>query len=95
MITDFTEFHCFYFPVQLHLAVVIQTVDNLKINYGDKEEYKHSDLAGHIIKCAHKERDFLGLGFPEIIYRKVLAIELNKAGINFQRELEVSAFYRD
>lgn len=38
---------------------------------------------------------FLGNGFQEFIYQRALAIELDKAGLNFQRELEVPIFYKD
>jgi len=38
---------------------------------------------------------FLGFGFQEVIYQRALAIELTKAGLNFQREIEVPIFYKD
>ena len=59
------------------------------------EDYKHSELTGKIIGCAMQVHSFLGCGFQEIIYQRALAIELTRAGLNFQRELEASIFYKD
>ena len=59
------------------------------------KEYKHSDLTGKIIGCAMQVHSFLGCGFQEAIYQRALAIELAKAGLNFQRELSVPIFYKD
>lgn len=36
---------------------------------------------------------FLGNGFPEVIYQRSLAIELEKSNIIFKRELEQDIFY--
>jgi GxxExxY protein len=59
------------------------------------EEYKHSELTGKIIGCAMQVHSFLGCGFQEFIYQRALAIELYRAGLKFQRELEVLIFYKD
>ncbi|HEY5328001.1 MAG TPA: GxxExxY protein, partial [Mucilaginibacter sp.] len=59
------------------------------------KEYKHSELTGKIIGCAMQVHSFLGCGFQEVIYQRALAIEMVKAGLSFQRELEQSIFYRD
>ena len=37
----------------------------------------------------------LGNGFQEVIYQRCLAIELEKAGILFGREIEQTIFYND
>ncbi|MDF2431645.1 MAG: hypothetical protein JWP44_1276 [Mucilaginibacter sp.] len=37
----------------------------------------------------------MGNGFQEVIYQRALAIELAKADLNFQRELEVAIYYKD
>ncbi len=55
--------------------------------------YKYSDLTEKIIGCAMRVHSFLGNGFPEVIYQKSLAIELEKSGIIFKRELEQDIFY--
>ena len=41
---------------------------------------------------AHKA---LGNGFQEVIYQRALEIEMNYAGIAFQREFEMPIFYRN
>ena len=38
--------------------------------------------------CAMKVHNTLGNGFQEVIYQRCLAIELQKAGLNFGREIE-------
>ena len=40
-----------------------------------------------------KVHSTLGNGFQEIIYQRCLAIELQKAGLNFDREVEQPIFY--
>lgn len=35
----------------------------------------------------------LGNGFQEVIYQRALAIEMRKAGLNFQREFEMDIYY--
>ena len=37
---------------------------------------------------------FLGNGFQEVIYQRALAIEMEHAGLNFEREKEMDIFYR-
>ena len=51
-------------------------------------------LTYDIIGCAMKVHNSLGNGFQEVIYQRCLAIELQHAGIEFQREVEQSIFYR-
>ena len=43
--------------------------------------------------CAMKVHNTLGNGFQEVIYQRCLAIELNKVGLNFGREVEQIIFY--
>ncbi|OQX02672.1 MAG: GxxExxY protein [Desulfobacteraceae bacterium IS3] len=43
--------------------------------------------------CAMKVHNTLGNGFQEVIYQRCLAIELERAGLNFTRETEQSIFY--
>lgn len=56
--------------------------------------YKLSALTGKVIGCAMKVHTILGSGFQEVIYQRALAIELELAGINFQREFEMQIYYR-
>lgn len=43
--------------------------------------------------CAMKVHNTLGNGFQEVIYQRCLAIELRKAGLEFEREKEQTIFY--
>jgi GxxExxY protein len=60
-----------------------------------KEDYKHSDITGRIIGCAMKVHRTLGNGFHEAIYQRCLAIEMQKQGLVFERELERTIFYEN
>ena len=57
------------------------------------EKYKHSDVTGKIIGCAMKVHSTLGNGFQEVIYQRCLAIEMEKQGLGFARELEMTIYY--
>jgi len=59
----------------------------------EKSIYKHSDLTGKIIGCAMKVHSTLGNGFQEVIYQRCLAIEMEKQGLKFARELTMTIFY--
>ncbi len=58
-----------------------------------KEEYKYSEITSKIIGCAMKVHSVLGNGFQEVIYQRALAIEMENANLNFERELEMSIYY--
>lgn len=51
------------------------------------------EITYKIIGCAMKVHNTLGNGFQEVIYQRCLAIELEKAGLNFGREIEQTIFY--
>jgi len=46
-----------------------------------------------IIGCALKVHNYLGNGFQEVIYQRCLAIEMEKAGLKFGREIEQPIYY--
>ena len=48
-----------------------------------------------IIGCAMQVHSLLGCGFPEVVYQRALAIELQRAGVVAQREIETPIFYRN
>jgi len=54
---------------------------------------KHEELTHKIIGCAMKVHSTLGNGFQEVIYQRALAIEMQKQGLDFQREMEMTIFY--
>jgi GxxExxY protein len=54
---------------------------------------KFDDITYKINGCAMKVHNTLGNGFQEVIYQRCLAIELERSGLNFARELEQDIFY--
>jgi GxxExxY protein len=46
-----------------------------------------------VIGCAMKVHNTLGPGFQEVIYQRCLAIELERANLNFEREKEHTIYY--
>ncbi|MBN2805161.1 MAG: GxxExxY protein [Prolixibacteraceae bacterium] len=51
------------------------------------------ELTYTINGCAMKVHNTLGNGFQEVIYQRCLAIELERAGLNFQREVDQVIYY--
>ena len=54
---------------------------------------KHEEVTGKIIGCAMKVHSTLGNGFQEVIYQRALAIEFEKQGLGYQREMEMTIHY--
>ncbi len=56
---------------------------------------KKNDLTYQIIGCAIKVHNILDGGFQEVIYQRALAIELERACIGFDREVEYPVYYQE
>jgi GxxExxY protein len=56
------------------------------------EACKYSETTSKIIGCAIKVHSALGNGFQEVIYQRALAMEMQKANLKFERELEMSIY---
>jgi len=56
---------------------------------------EHEELTHKIIGCAMEVHKILGNGFQEVIYQRALAIEMQYQGLEFEREKNMSIFYRD
>ncbi|MBF0451001.1 MAG: GxxExxY protein [Candidatus Magnetomorum sp.] len=54
---------------------------------------KFGDITHKIIGCAMKVHSTLGNGFQEVIYQRALAIEMNKQGLSFVREMKMEIYY--
>lgn len=54
----------------------------------------YDDITYKINGCAMKVHSELGNGFQEVIYQRCLAIELERAGLSFAREVEQDIFYK-
>lgn len=59
------------------------------------DKYKYSELTSKVIGCAMRVHSALGNGFQEVIYQRALADEMEKSGINFQREFEMPVYYNN
>jgi len=55
---------------------------------------KHEDLTRRIIAAAMKVHSTLGNGFQEVIYQRALEIEFPYHNLAFEREKEMSIYYR-
>ena len=53
------------------------------------------DLTKKIIGCAIEVHKSLGNGFQEVIYQRALEIEMRLARLKFNREMNMSIFYRE
>jgi len=56
---------------------------------------KLGEITRRIIGCAFEVHKFLGNGFQEVIYQRALAYEMEKAGLDYAREIEQEIFYKD
>jgi len=54
---------------------------------------QHQELTYKIIGCAMKVHSVLGSGFQEVIYQRALAIEMERQGLGFAREMEMTIYY--
>ncbi|HEX8676015.1 MAG TPA: GxxExxY protein [Segetibacter sp.] len=54
---------------------------------------RHEAITHKIIGAAMKVHSVLGNGFQEVIYQRALAIEMEKHGLGFKREMEMPIFY--
>lgn len=54
---------------------------------------KYEELTRKIIGCAMKVHSVLGPGFQEVIYQRAMAIEMEKQGLSFAREMVMTVFY--
>jgi GxxExxY protein len=58
-------------------------------------DLKHADITQRIIKCCFNVHYAIGCGFQEVIYQRVLAIELTDESLGFIREQEMPLFYKN
>lgn len=54
---------------------------------------EYNQLTRAIIGCAMMVHRKLGLGFPEVVYQRALAIELFKQGLRAEREVDLPIYY--
>ena len=59
------------------------------------QDLKYKDFTEKIIGCAMKVRRYYGSGFPEVVYKRALIIELRKINISCLEEVERDIIYDD
>jgi len=57
------------------------------------QDLKYHELAEKIIGCAMKIHPHFGPGFPKIVYKRALMIELEKIGLSVKQEVERDIIY--
>src|SRR6185503_5418465 len=58
-------------------------------------DLKYHEITEKIIGCDMKVHRHFGLGFPEIVYKRALMIELEKLGLKFKQEVEKEIIYHN
>ena len=58
-------------------------------------QLKYSDITEKNIGASFEVHKFLGNGFPEVIYQRALAYEINEMGLSFKREIEQKIYYKN
>ncbi|HAY34441.1 MAG TPA: GxxExxY protein [Ignavibacteria bacterium] len=58
-------------------------------------DLKYKDVTEKIIGSSFEVHKFLGNGFQEVIYQRALALEMQKAELEFVREIEQEIFYKE
>ena len=59
------------------------------------EKHLHEALTSEIINRFYTVYNTLGYGFLENVYEKALKLELQKAGLNVDRQRKIEVFYGD
>ena len=54
---------------------------------------KYEGITHKIIGAAMRVHAVLGNGFQEVIYQRALAIEMEKNGLGFKREMQMAIYY--
>lgn len=57
------------------------------------QDLKYHELTEKIIGCAMKVHRYFGPGFPEVVYKRALMIEMQKINLNFKEEVEREIIY--
>jgi GxxExxY protein len=58
-------------------------------------QLKYEDITRKIIGCAMQVHPIMGNGFQEVIYQRALEIEMSLQGLSFEREKDMSIYYKD
>lgn len=58
-------------------------------------DLKYHEITEKVIGCAMKVHRYFGAGFPEIVYKRALMIELERVGSKYKHEVEREIIYDD
>jgi len=58
-----------------------------------KENYKHSEITGKILKAFYTVYNELGYGFLEKVYENSMMIELRKSGLFCEKQKPIKVYY--
>ena len=61
----------------------------------DERRLELARITRRILGCVYRVSNKLGCGFLEKVYENALAIELYRAGLAFERQWPIKAFYDD
>lgn len=59
------------------------------------EHLKYSDITEKVIGCAMRVHQKMKNGYLESVYQNCLAIELDKAGVQYTKEVELPIYYEE
>lgn len=59
------------------------------------EHLKYSDITEKLIGCAMRVHQKMKNGYLESVYQNCLAIELDKAGVRYTKEVELPIYYEE
>ena len=61
----------------------------------EQKDFKYTEITEKIIGAAMKVHSFFGLGFPEVVYKRALIIELEIQGLRCGTEIEKDIIYQN
>ena len=87
---------CFYFLRNVSVFLLINDFNSfiLLFFFLMLLDIRHNELTREIIGCAMRVHSTLGHGFPENIYQRSLAVELELIQLTFSREIHLPVFYK-
>jgi GxxExxY protein len=59
-----------------------------------QNQYQYADITRKIIGCAMQVHLHFGMGFPEIVYKRGLLIELEQSRLKLATEVEKDIYYK-
>lgn len=59
------------------------------------DQLLYGDITEKVIGCAMKVHSYFGMGFPEVVYKRALIIELENMGLKCDSEVERGILYNE